>query len=445
MLLRRCQRTAPSSSGPGRRPLTAVARVRIPSGLRAREPPAIRPGALAVPGERRGRIGVGTAPSSSGPGRRPLTAVARVRIPSGLHRARAPPPAGGSRVRVERPVITRGSVGRDPDESSPGRRPGDPLLRRASPSPRDAVDTRDLPPVGHPLAAAVRRAARRVGGDRLAPADAAPSCRRPTSARSDPSRARPADRDPGERLPGRRLREPLPVAGHRRRARRARRRRRATRWPSCGRASAAARSSASPATTTASSPTWAPSAPGWWSTSGPTARRSCPRSTASSRSSCFENHGEEIGVTLSHPHGQIYAYPFVTAAGRRRCSASVRRHRESTGGDLFAEVARRRAVRAAGGRGQRALDGVRPGRRPLALRGAAVPDPQGARHPGARPTPSATPSSRSTSTCSAGSPAASTPRCPTSPRGTRRRSRDGPRGLVAAPAAVLAAPRARAS
>ena len=27
---------------------------------------------------------------------------------------------------------------------------------------------------------------------------------------------------------------------------------------------------------------------------------------------CFENHGEEIGVTLSHPHGQIYAYPFVT-------------------------------------------------------------------------------------------------------------------------------------
>jgi UDPglucose--hexose-1-phosphate uridylyltransferase len=27
---------------------------------------------------------------------------------------------------------------------------------------------------------------------------------------------------------------------------------------------------------------------------------------------CFENRGEEIGVTLSHPHGQIYAFPFVT-------------------------------------------------------------------------------------------------------------------------------------
>ena len=26
----------------------------------------------------------------------------------------------------------------------------------------------------------------------------------------------------------------------------------------------------------------------------------------------FENHGEEIGVTLAHPHGQIYAYPFLT-------------------------------------------------------------------------------------------------------------------------------------
>jgi UDPglucose--hexose-1-phosphate uridylyltransferase len=27
---------------------------------------------------------------------------------------------------------------------------------------------------------------------------------------------------------------------------------------------------------------------------------------------CFENRGEEIGVTLDHPHGQVYAFPFVT-------------------------------------------------------------------------------------------------------------------------------------
>ncbi len=26
---------------------------------------------------------------------------------------------------------------------------------------------------------------------------------------------------------------------------------------------------------------------------------------------CFENRGEEIGVTLTHPHGQIYGYPFI--------------------------------------------------------------------------------------------------------------------------------------
>jgi UDPglucose--hexose-1-phosphate uridylyltransferase len=52
---------------------------------------------------------------------------------------------------------------------------------------------------------------------------------------------------------------------------------------------------------------------------------------------CFENHGEEIGVTLSHPHGQIYAYPFV-APRVEKILASARRHRETTGGDLFAEV-----------------------------------------------------------------------------------------------------------
>lgn len=25
----------------------------------------------------------------------------------------------------------------------------------------------------------------------------------------------------------------------------------------------------------------------------------------------FENRGEEVGVTMPHPHGQVYAYPFV--------------------------------------------------------------------------------------------------------------------------------------
>ncbi len=51
---------------------------------------------------------------------------------------------------------------------------------------------------------------------------------------------------------------------------------------------------------------------------------------------CFENRGEEIGVTLSHPHGQIYGYPFVTPRTRTMLD-TARRHRERTGRDLFAD------------------------------------------------------------------------------------------------------------
>ena len=52
---------------------------------------------------------------------------------------------------------------------------------------------------------------------------------------------------------------------------------------------------------------------------------------------CFENRGVEIGVTLQHPHGQIYAYPFVTPRVQK-VLASVARHRDATGGDLFAQT-----------------------------------------------------------------------------------------------------------
>lgn len=51
----------------------------------------------------------------------------------------------------------------------------------------------------------------------------------------------------------------------------------------------------------------------------------------------FENCGEAIGVTLSHPHGQIYAYPFVTPRTERMLE-SARLHRAKTGTDLFADV-----------------------------------------------------------------------------------------------------------
>jgi UDPglucose--hexose-1-phosphate uridylyltransferase len=45
---------------------------------------------------------------------------------------------------------------------------------------------------------------------------------------------------------------------------------------------------------------------------------------------CFENRGEEIGVTLSHPHGQIYAYPFVPPRMERTRQA-LREHHDATG------------------------------------------------------------------------------------------------------------------
>jgi UDPglucose--hexose-1-phosphate uridylyltransferase len=51
----------------------------------------------------------------------------------------------------------------------------------------------------------------------------------------------------------------------------------------------------------------------------------------------FENRGEEIGVTLTHPHGQIYAYPFVPPRSAQLLE-QARRHRQATGGSLLADV-----------------------------------------------------------------------------------------------------------
>jgi UDPglucose--hexose-1-phosphate uridylyltransferase len=52
---------------------------------------------------------------------------------------------------------------------------------------------------------------------------------------------------------------------------------------------------------------------------------------------CFENRGDEIGVTLTHPHGQIYGYPYLTphtAATLRQAAA----HRATHGTNLFADI-----------------------------------------------------------------------------------------------------------
>jgi UDPglucose--hexose-1-phosphate uridylyltransferase len=51
----------------------------------------------------------------------------------------------------------------------------------------------------------------------------------------------------------------------------------------------------------------------------------------------FENRGEEIGVTLGHPHGQIYGYPFITPRTALMLR-SLAEHRERTGRNLFDDV-----------------------------------------------------------------------------------------------------------
>jgi UDPglucose--hexose-1-phosphate uridylyltransferase len=52
---------------------------------------------------------------------------------------------------------------------------------------------------------------------------------------------------------------------------------------------------------------------------------------------CFENRGVEIGVTLHHPHGQIYAYPYVTPTTRTYLRAA-RDHAAATGRNLYADL-----------------------------------------------------------------------------------------------------------
>jgi UDPglucose--hexose-1-phosphate uridylyltransferase len=48
----------------------------------------------------------------------------------------------------------------------------------------------------------------------------------------------------------------------------------------------------------------------------------------------FENRGVEMGVTLSHPHGQIYAYPFVPPVAARQ-GEEERRFRDRHGSTLL--------------------------------------------------------------------------------------------------------------
>jgi UDPglucose--hexose-1-phosphate uridylyltransferase len=52
---------------------------------------------------------------------------------------------------------------------------------------------------------------------------------------------------------------------------------------------------------------------------------------------CFENRGQDIGVTLHHPHGQIYGYPYATPRTRAMLRAA-RRYADRTGRALLGDV-----------------------------------------------------------------------------------------------------------
>lgn len=51
----------------------------------------------------------------------------------------------------------------------------------------------------------------------------------------------------------------------------------------------------------------------------------------------FENKGKDIGVTLTHPHGQIYAFPFIPPKIQRELDSALK-HQNRTGRCLFCDI-----------------------------------------------------------------------------------------------------------
>jgi UDPglucose--hexose-1-phosphate uridylyltransferase len=61
----------------------------------------------------------------------------------------------------------------------------------------------------------------------------------------------------------------------------------------------------------------------------------------------FENRGPEIGVTLHHPHGQVYAYPYVTPRTKSLLD-SIASYGPHLMGDILAYEAKSERVLIAG-------------------------------------------------------------------------------------------------
>lgn len=54
----------------------------------------------------------------------------------------------------------------------------------------------------------------------------------------------------------------------------------------------------------------------------------------------FENKGEAVGVTLHHPHGQIYAFPYIPPVQEKELAA-LKAHAEKTGRCLVCDIVAR--------------------------------------------------------------------------------------------------------
>lgn len=51
----------------------------------------------------------------------------------------------------------------------------------------------------------------------------------------------------------------------------------------------------------------------------------------------FENRGEEVGVTITHPHGQVYAYPFIPQKIKVELD-NCKKYLEKTGRNMFEDI-----------------------------------------------------------------------------------------------------------
>ena len=89
---------------------------------------------------------------------------------------------------------------------------------------------------------------------------------------------------------------------------------------------------------------------------------------------CFENRGEEIGVTLTHPHGQIYGYPYLTPRTAAMLEQAHATSNASRRQPLCRPVGARGRRWQSRRRAHRAVHGVRAVRGALAGRGAHLPE-----------------------------------------------------------------------